>query len=822
MADGSSLKEMYGFHDGVEIASLAASSDPTDEARSARRRALEEVGAQRRADQRAVGAQDAVVVEADDVVEGLGEPLLDRLHLGHPRLGVVLQRAVVATGVEARLEELHQQPGDVDVAAQRLLDVVEGEGRVALLEVLGVRPQHRGLPPGQPGGEDELVEAVDLVVAVPDRAERLGEQGALLRRERPAVAQAELVDVGGPGEPGELVGALVDDLDAHRGEHRQHRAQRQRLADAEHLEARLAAAVVAALLVLVEEREVDALLALDGLDAAEVGRSALGLVVLLVGLGERVRPGPRQPRPLVDAVLAHDGCDEVVAPRPRRLHQPALEVGDVDLGDLAALRRVDHEVHPGGRRLVDPCGELDVLATQLDAQDLGEPLAHRGAVAVAREVDEDRDIAAVGVATYERPQLATLAGAHHVLRDGSQLVGRGVEQLVARVVLQRVHQRLAGVAARVEARVAHDLGDLLAQHRDAGHRLGVGGAGEQAEEAALAHDLPVGAERLDADVVEVGRAVHGGARVGLGQHEQLLLPGLRLDQRGQLGERGRQVLVVAQDAQARTRDGAQAALLGSTLLGLEQVLPVAEEREVVVGEPGEEVTALAQLLRRQRRRVLLELGHHREGLGVHLLPVLDRLTHVTQHPLETLGDLGRLVVVGAVDLDVHPRLRPLLGGGAGLGLHSGRATARRLVGVHLLERAGDVALDGELGVEDRMHVVTEAVELHRHRVDEERHVVGDHLDDRAARRRPAVVGDRGSHHAHRGGALRAGGGQLAVRGHGSEQVPRGPLGHLVGGDVPVVVPYQVAPLRTRRRRRVELLFLVLLRRRHAPTLEPAV
>ena len=145
-------------------------------------RALEEVGAQRRPDQRAVGAQDAVVVEADDVVEGLGEPLLDRLHLGHPRLGVVLQRAVVATGVEARLEELDQQPGDVDVAAQRLLDVVEREGRVALLEVLGVRAQHGGLAPGQPGGEDQLVEAVDLVVAVPHRAQRLGEQGALAGR----------------------------------------------------------------------------------------------------------------------------------------------------------------------------------------------------------------------------------------------------------------------------------------------------------------------------------------------------------------------------------------------------------------------------------------------------------------------------------------------------------------------------------------------------------------------------------------------------------------------------------------------------------------
>ena len=477
-------------------------------------------------------------------------------------------------------------------------------------------------------------------------------------------------------------------------------------------------------------------------------------------------------------------------------------------------------MHPRGRRLVDPGGELDVLATELVAQDLGEALADRGAVAVAREVDEDRDVAAVGVAAHERPQLAALAGAHHVLRDRRQLVGRGVEQLVARVVLQRVHQRLAGVAARVEARVAHDLGDLLAQHRDAGDRLGVGGAGEQAQESALAHDLAVGAERLDADVVEVGGAVHGGARVGLRQHEQLLLAGLGLHQRGQLGERGGQVLVVAQDAEAGPRDGAQPALLGRPLLRLELVLAVAEEREVVVGQPGEELAALAQLLGRERRRVLVELVDDGEGLGVHLLPVLDGLAYVAQHPLEAVGDLGRLVVVGAVDLHVHPRLRALLGGGLGLGLDGGPGASPRLVGVHVLELAGDVALDGELRVDDRVHVVPEPVELHRHRVDEERHVVGDHLDDRSARRRPAGIRDRGGHDADRGGALRAGGRELAVGGDGTEQVLRGPLGDLFGSDVAVVGAHEVTPLRTCRRRCVELLVLGLLGRRHAPTLGP--
>ncbi len=438
-------------------------------------------------------------------------------------------------------------------------------------------------------------------------------------------------------------------------------------------------------------------------------------------------------------MLVDHGGDEVVAPRAGRLGEPALEVGDVDLGDALALGRVHHEVHPRRGRLVDASGELDVLATEVVAEDVGEALAHGGAVAIAGQVDQDRDVAPVGVAAHERPQLASLAREHHVLRHRGQLGRRGVEELVARVVLERVHQRLARMAARVEAGPAHHLAHLLAQHRDPGDRLGVGGAGEEAEEAALADDLAVLAERLDADIVEVRRPVHGRARVGLGEHEQRPLAGLGLGDRRQLGERARQILVVAQDAEAGAGHGPQAALVGLVLVGLELVLPVAEEGEVVVGQPGEEVAALADLGLAQRRRGVGELGDHRQDLVVHLGPVLDRLADVAQHPLDALGDLGGLVVVGAVDLDVHPGLDDVV---------VALRTVDHLVGVHVLELAGDVALDGELRVDHRVHVVTEPVELHGHRVDEERHVVRDDLDHRPTRGRPAGPGHGGRHDAY--------------------------------------------------------------------------
>ena len=84
--------------------------------------------------------------------------------------------ALLATRVEARLEQLHQVAGDVDVVAQRVLDVVLRERRAALAHVLGVGAQQRRLAPGQPGREDERVEAVALVVAVPHRRDGVLEQ----------------------------------------------------------------------------------------------------------------------------------------------------------------------------------------------------------------------------------------------------------------------------------------------------------------------------------------------------------------------------------------------------------------------------------------------------------------------------------------------------------------------------------------------------------------------------------------------------------------------------------------------------------------------
>ncbi len=738
--------------------------------------ALVEVRAQRGAHRRQVGAEDAVVVEADDLVESPQDLVRDRLLGLRAPLGVV----DVQVGVEAGLEQRQQASGDVDVVEQRLLDVVLRERGAALAHVLRVGAQHRRLPPRQPDREDQGVEPVGLVLPVPHRGHGVLEQLAGVGRDRAAVAEPEVVDEGRRTQAVELVGPLVDDLDAHRGQHGQHVAQRQRRADAEHLQPRLAGTAVHR---LVERQRqcLAGLVGLERLEAGQVDRAGAGRVVLLVGLGEGVGvPTGQAHAPGLAVLLAHRS-GEVVGPRAGGVGQHALQLRHVDVG-LHGLpaRRADHEVQPSQHRLRDAGGVLRRLAAELPGQDRRDPLAHRGVVAVAGQVDQARQVAAVGVGPHEQPQPAPLAGVEHRVGDGDQVLQRGLEQLVTGVGLEHVHEGLAGVALpRDPGRLDHGV-RLLAHDGDARQRLGVGGRGVEAQEPALTDDLAAGVERLHPDVVEVDRAVHGRARVGLGQHQQRLLAGLGPHQLGHPAVVGH-VGVGPQDPAAGAGHGHQRAALHPVEIG-QPVLPVAQEREVVVGQPLQQRRPLGDLLVAQRRRGRAQLLDDLTDPVLHPLPVLDRLAHVEQHLLQPLLDRDQLVVLDlAVDLDVHPGLAPHVGT---------RPLLTDLVALvvdHLGQPAGDVAADEELRVDDEVDVATLLVEGHRHRVDEERHVVGDHLDHGVPTRGPAVLVDGRGEDPHVRGALRTLRREGVLADGGAVQVDVGALDEVLDGHVAVVL-----------------------------------
>jgi hypothetical protein len=134
---------------------------------------------------------------------------------------------------------------------------------------------------------------------------------------------------------------------------------------------------------------------------------------------------------------------------------------------------------------------------------------------------------------------------------------------------------------------------------------------------------------------------------------------------------------------------------------------------------------------------------------LHALPVLDGVADVSEHVAKLVGDLfllGRVCL--AVGFDVHPGLdesiRHLGDGGVGLPHVA-----------DLEQLARDVAPNDELWVNHQVNRTVPAGQRHRDRVDQERHVVGNHLDDGVAGG-PTVLLDGGGVHANQRPALRPG------------------------------------------------------------------
>ena len=156
------------------------------------------------------------------------------------------------------------------------------------------------------------------------------------------------------------------------------------------------------------------------------------------------------------------------------------------------------------------------------------------------------------VAAHEQPEPLPLAEVQDAHRRGEQLVFADLEQLVARVVVEDVDERLARVAALREARPRDDVRDLPAQHRNVGRLGAVSPRRVQAEKSMLAADLAGGIEALDADVVEIPGAMDGRARVRLRHDQEVGHARVGADLRRQRGEARRDVRrrIDVQDAEA--------------------------------------------------------------------------------------------------------------------------------------------------------------------------------------------------------------------------------------------------------------------------------
>ena len=177
------------------------------------------------------GAQDPVLVEAGDGVEPPSKSWTTCLA---PR-----SRSPAASGSSRTWKSSNSRRASAGLPAS-VDGVVQREGGADLPQVLGVGPHDRDLAPPEPGAEHQPVQPVVLQVAAPDHGEGLLEAlahpvglevGDLL------VAQPEVVDPDRlrAGRP-HLVGALVDDVDAHVLQQRQDVGEGDGLAVPEQLE----------------------------------------------------------------------------------------------------------------------------------------------------------------------------------------------------------------------------------------------------------------------------------------------------------------------------------------------------------------------------------------------------------------------------------------------------------------------------------------------------------------------------------------------------------------------------------------------------------
>jgi hypothetical protein len=172
-----------------------------------------------------------------------------------------------------------------------------------------------------------------------------------------------------------------------------------------------------------------------------------------------------------------------------------------------------------------------------------------------------------------------------------------------------------------------------------------------------------------------------------------------------------------EDAEAAARDGVERQL--AVLLFAEHVVAVAEEREVIVRQPGEEGLRLRGFGLWYRELVWVELGGCLECPFAHLQPVIHRRSHLVEDLVQMRVHLVELVLVGVSGyLDMDHRLV-----GCFVVLRRVRRENRR-------EVAFGVSSDQQDRVDDHAHPEPAPVQLHADAVDQERHVVRDDLDGR--------------------------------------------------------------------------------------------
>ena len=151
---------------------------------------------------------------------------------------------------------------------------------------------------------------------------------------------------------------------------------------------------------------------------------------------------------------------------------------------------------------------------------------------------------------------------------------------------------------------------------------------------------------------------------------------------------------------------------------VERIIALAEQREIIVREPLQELDRLRDLVDRQRRRIAAQIGNDAGNARQHRLPVLHRDAHVGEDALDVADEIGPLPgIVGAVDVDMNEALA-LAADSAGC--------------LDIDQPARGITLDDENRMHEQADIEAALINLAEHGIDQKRHVVVDDLQHPAA------------------------------------------------------------------------------------------
>ena len=521
--------------------------------------------------------------------------------------------------------------------------------------------------------------------------------------------QAKIVDPH-RGAVGALhrVGAFVLHAHAHILQHRQAGRQADRLAGAEHFQVLPGAALAQRLVQLERQRRASQRF----FDQADVQHGVARRKIFAVGHREgmlvlRIQGVAARLAMAVDQLLA-----QLVAPA-------AHNAGDVLLDAQRVKRRqrargADDVVHAGQMGVRNRHAVFGGAAVQRLHQDFFDFQPHFGAEAVARHKHQRADIALIQVGAQEQAHARALQQIDQAFGNRLQDVHRDFKQLVARVAFQHKLQGFFFVAVFDVITLRHHRVHLAAQNRDIARRFVVGGSGVQAQKTAFANHMALGVVALDANKIQMRRAVDGRAGLRFVQHDRAGRVVSQLAQvRRQHGKAGRIGLValIAQNAVAAARHNAQRV----AVVGAHQVVgAVAQQQEVAGVHPVQKRGNLVHVQLAIRQRRLLQFSLNVLQLAAHGRLVFHRQADVVQHLLQ-FGHHRRQLggVADAVDLQMNQRFQRQIALAGATGVQ---------------QAAVGVAFDFQHRMHQQMQGEVVAGQQHGHRINQERHVVVDDFD----------------------------------------------------------------------------------------------